>query len=247
MNQVHFNVNTQASVAMINKLQTLHKSAFPLAIRGTLNAAAFDVKQRTLDDSATQNFIRRSPTFFKRFSGVNRAQGFNINSMHADVGMTSQGVTRAQTAISHMQQVETGGQVTEGLDYLAASRTGTNLSRSVRTNKRFTKANTIRGGFKNKGTLKSRKVAAAYVALRESKFQKIKIGSRNFYRTVTSISKTKTGKVKIRSKLIYVSRSGNIKPIAATHFSREAAERTQPRIPQFFNKEAQKQINRVWK
>ncbi len=64
-----FNINTDASVMLVNKLEQLHRSAFPLAVRGTLNAAAFDVKMKTLDESATQNFERRSPTFFKRFSG----------------------------------------------------------------------------------------------------------------------------------------------------------------------------------
>ncbi len=249
-NQVTFNVNTDASVAMVERLKQLHRSGLPLAIRGTLNAAAFDVKTRTLDDSATQNFIRRSPTFFKRFSGVNRAQGFEINSMRATVGMTAgsgAGSARAQTAIQNMAKQESGGKITEGLDYLAAARTAKSLDRSVSTNKRFNKANNVRGRFKYTGTTKSRKIAAAFVALRENKYQKVKIGARNFYRQVTSISKTAKGRVKIKSRLIYVSRSGSIAPVKATHFSREAAERTQPRIPEFFNKEAQKQINRLWK
>lgn len=250
-NNVTFNVNTQASVAMVERLKQLHRSGYPLAIRGTLNAAAFDVKTRTLDDSATQNFIRRSPTFFKRFSGVNRAQGFEINSMRATVGMTAgagAGAARAQTAIHNMAKQESGGKITEGLDYLAAARTSRDLDRPVSTNKRFDRTNIVRGKFKRAGTnTKSRKVAAAYVALREDKYQKVKIGQRNFYRQVTSINKTKKGRVKIKSRLIYVSRSGSIAPVKATHFSREAAERTQPRIPQFFNVEAQKQINRLWK
>lgn len=246
-NNVTININTDASVALVNRLKSMHRSAMPLAIRGILNAAAFDVKVRTLDDSATQNFIRRSPTFFKRFSGVNRAAGFEINTMRATVGMTANGTARAQTAIMNMEKQEHGGKVTEGLDYLAASRTGSNLDRSVRAAKRFDKSNVIRGAYKYTGTTKSRKIAAAYSALRENKYQKVKIGSRNFYRTVTSISKTSKGKVRIRSKLIYVSRSGSIAPIMATHFSQEAAERTKPMIPTFFNREVQKQINRLWK
>lgn len=249
-NNVTINVNTDASVAMVERLKQLHRSGLPLAIRGTLNAAAFDVKQRTLDDSATQNFIRRSPTFFKRFSGVNRAQGFDVNSMRATVGMTAgagAGAVRVQTAIRNMEKQESGGKITEGLDYLAASRTSRDLDRPVSSNKRFDRTNVVRGRYKRAGTTKSRKVAAAYVAMRENKYQKVKIGNRNFYRIVTSVRGLKKGRVKINSRLIYVSRSGSIAPVKATHFSREAAERTQPRIPEFFNREAQKQINRLWK
>lgn len=248
---VVFNVNTQACVILVSKLEQLHKSALPLAIRGTLNAAAFDVKTRTLDESATRNFIRRSPTFFKRFSGVNRATGWNINSMHADVGMTAEGggsnELSARVAVANMEVQESGGKIDKGLDYLAASRTGGSLGNTVSAKRRWKNANIIRGGFTRNGTTKSRVVAAAYKALDTGKLQKVKINGRSFFRQVSSISKSKKGKVKIRSKLIYVTRSGRNKEITATHFSREAAQKTTPRIPRYFNVEAQKQINRLWK
>lgn len=236
---------------MVNKLEQLHKSAFPLAVRGTLNAAAFDVKMRTLDESATQNFIRRSPTFFKRFSGVNRATGWNIDTMRAEVGMTAEGggasELSARVAVKNMEVQEEGGKITEGLEYLAASRTGSDPNRLVAGSKRWKKANVIRGAFSRSGTTKSRIIAAAYMALKEKKLQAIVINGRKFYRQVTAISKTSKGKVKIRSKLIYAIRNSNQKPITATHFSREAAERTIPRIPMYFQVEAQKQIARLWK
>jgi len=246
-----FNVNTQACVVLVNKLEQLHKSALPLAIRGTLNAAAFDVKTRTLDESATKNFIRRSPTFFKRFSGVNRATGWNINSMQAEVGMTAEGggknELKARTAVANMEIQEEGGKIDKGLDYLKAARTGGSLDNTVAGKRRWKNANTIKGVFTHNGTAKSRIVAAAYMALSMGKLQKVKINGRNFYRLVTGISKSKKGKIKIRSKLIYVSRSGSNKEISATHFSREAAEKTTIRIPMYFNIEAQKQINRLWR
>lgn len=250
-NEIVININTDAYVVLVNKLEQLHRSALPLAIRGTLNAAAFDVKMRTLDESATQNFIRRSPTFFKRFSGVNRATGWNINSMRAEVGMTAEGGAAselaARVAVANMEAQEEGGKITDGLDYLAAARTSGSRDKTVAGKRRWKAANLVKGSFKRGGTTKSRMVAAAYIALSESKLQKIKINGRNFYRQVTSISKTSKGKVKIKSKLIYVSRSGNIKPVEATHFSREAAERTQPLIPTYFQLQAQKQIDRLWK
>lgn len=248
MASVHFNVNTQGALIMVEKLNQIGKSAMPLAIRGTLNGAAFDVKQRTLDESATQNFIRRTPTFFKRFSGVTRASGLNVNSMQAAVGMTAQGVSRAEIAIAHMEQQEYGGAINDGLDYLSGSRSGDPL-RKVSRSKYYNKENIVKGKFKNKGgTVKSRRVAAAFVALREDKQLRIKMGNRKFYSQVKGIFKYKKGgRVKIRSKLLSASRDGHPSKINATHFSEEAAERTQPRIPEIFNREATRQINRVWK
>jgi hypothetical protein len=90
-------------------------------------------------------------------------------------------------------------------------------------------------------------VAAAYVAMREGKYQKVKIGNRNFYRSVSSVRSLKRGGVNIRSRLMYVSRDGSVAPVKATHFSREAAERTTPKIPNFFIAEGNKQIAKVWK
>lgn len=246
MNDVTFNINTEASVLMVNKLEAIHKSAFPLAVRGTLNAAAFDVKKRTLDISATQNFIRRSPTFFKRFSAVYPATGYAVNSMKSEVGMTDQGERKAQTAIKQMVQQEIGGTINDGLDYLAASRAGNNRRKVVKS-KYYSKNRTVRGKFKYQGTTKSRKVAAAYVAFREGKQLSLKINGRRFLSEVSSITKTKKGKVNIRSKLVAVSRNGHPSKITATHFSKEAAQRTTLLMGDFFEIEAKRNIGRIWK
>ncbi|KKN42121.1 hypothetical protein LCGC14_0716250, partial [marine sediment metagenome] len=72
------NVNTDEVVRYSNKLEKLHRSAFPIAIRGTLNNAAFDVKQKTMPVSAEKEFVNRQPNFFKANSKVNMAKGFNV-------------------------------------------------------------------------------------------------------------------------------------------------------------------------
>lgn len=253
-----FNVNTQACVLLVNKLEQLHKSAFPLAVRGTLNAAAFDVKMRTLDESATQNFIRRSPTFFKRFSGVNRATGWNIDSMRAEVGMTAEGggasELSARTAVANMEVQEEGGKITEGLEYLPGARVSGDADKLVRKNMRWNSSNVItkaRASYSVKthklwkSTTKSRIIAEAYMALQTGKLQQVFVNGRRAYRQVTAISKTAKGKIKITSKLISIARNSSQKPLTATHFSREAAERTIPRIAGYFNEQAQKQIDRI--
>ncbi|KKL54819.1 hypothetical protein LCGC14_2261580, partial [marine sediment metagenome] len=80
------NVNTDKVVVFSNKLEKLHRSAFPIAIRGALNNAAFDVKKNTMPVSAEKEFTIRRKNFFKANSRVNMAKGFNVRTMQAMIG-----------------------------------------------------------------------------------------------------------------------------------------------------------------
>lgn len=69
-------------------LKSMRKSDFPLAIRGTLNDLAFDVKKRTMPHEFKDQFDIRRPTFLKSHSGVERCDNtFNINAMSSKVGI----------------------------------------------------------------------------------------------------------------------------------------------------------------
>lgn len=83
---MQINVNNNEVVKYTVKLEKLRKSALPNAIRGTLNDAAFDVKQKTMPVQAKADFINRSPNFFKANSRVEKAVGFDVNSMRSTVG-----------------------------------------------------------------------------------------------------------------------------------------------------------------
>lgn len=254
-----FNVNTQACVVLVNKLEQLHRSALPLAVRGTLNDMAFDVKTRTLDASAKTSFLHhRSPTFFKRFSGVNRATGWNIEAMHADVGMTAEGggasELAARMAVKNMEQQEEGGKIDTGLDYLKAARGGNN-DNTVRGKRRWSGMGKLSNGnftWKGKqalngGTTKSRMINSMFMSAATGKVMLVKQGGRNLYILVDSIKKLKSGKFDIKSKLLYISRNDNNKAVTATHFSRRAAMTTVQRTNEFWIKNAQKQIDRIMK
>lgn len=240
------NINTDAFVVLANKLEQLNRSALPVAVRQTLNAAAFDVKNKSLQDSANKNFIRRSPNFFKTFSGVNKATGWSINSMQAAVGMTDQGKVSARTAVSHMDIQEQGGAIKTGADYLSAARGGNNASK-VRRSNYFDKSKLISGELTRPGTAKSNMVAMAFMAAKLKKNISINTANGRYLISVSSINKTKDGGIKINSKLMMKDRSGKPVNIAATHFSREAAAVTVSRMTGFYLKEAQKQFERVLK
>jgi hypothetical protein len=242
------NINTDACVVFTDRLERLSRSALPVAVRQTLNNAAFDVKQRTLPESGRNNFVTRSPNFIKAFSRVDKAEGFSMNNMKAVVGMTDNGKASARTAVANMEKQEVGGKVDNGLDYLKSSRNGGTVNGRVRKVNYYDKSKVISGRSRvgrNRGSVKSKFVARAYRALKEGKpmfFNSIK---GNYLMKVTSIRKTKKGKLKINSKLLIKDRKGEPATIGATHFTREAAEKTITRLPALFQKEAEKQYSRA--
>lgn len=242
-----FNVNTSAAIELSYKLEKLTRAAFPLAVRGTLNAAAFDMKTNTLQESAKRNFIQRAPTFFRRFSAVNKANGLDVNTMQAEIGMTNQGEEKAQTPVRQLLQQEVGGDIGSGLDYLKGARGGS-LTRRVVRSQYFDRSRVVEGQFKRATTQKSKFVASAYVSLREKK--RLTFAGRDgrkFTVQVTSIRKTKKGKITINTKLLYVNRDGKPVKIRATHFSQEAAMLTVRSMPAFYQAEAEKQFAKALK
>jgi hypothetical protein len=240
------NINTDAFVVLANKLERLNRSALPVAVRQTLNDAAFDVKQKTLQESASKNFIRRSPNFFKAFSAVNKADGFNINQMKAEVGMTDRGKVSARTAVKHMDLQEEGGATAEGAAYLRAARAGNNAGK-VRRSNYFDKSKLVHGALKRPGSAKSNFVAMAFIAAKEKKNISIKTSRGRFLVSVSNVRKLKNGAIKITSKLLMKDRAGKPAHITATHFSREAAQMTVNKIPGFWLKQAEKQFERALK
>jgi hypothetical protein len=110
---VKINIDTDAFKIYTNKLQKLHKSAYPVAIRETLNNLAFDLKTNTMLKYAKSTFIERKKNFFKANSRVEKATGFNINDMGADVGFVSSGLHNESTnyAVRDLEQQEHGGSI----------------------------------------------------------------------------------------------------------------------------------------
>ncbi len=238
-------INADANVAIALKLEMMSRSAFPVAIRQTLNAAAFDMKTKTLQESANRNFIKRSPNFFKTFSKVNKATGFNVKTMNSIVGLTAHGVQSAETAVKNMNQQEAGGKITKGIDYLKAARNGSNRRRVQKAN--YFKVNSFLTGPSIRRTKSSQYVAEAYMAMKTGSLIKYKARSgKEFFAKVVGISSSiKRRTLNIKTKLLYESR-GTVK-IKATHFVREAAVVTHNKMPEFFRIEAEKQFARYWK
>lgn len=85
---ITLDIDSSAVVVYTNKLEKLHRSGLPVAIRTALNSAAFDVKQNTMPRSATR-FINRTTNFFRANSSVQMASGFDVKNMQSVVGFVS--------------------------------------------------------------------------------------------------------------------------------------------------------------
>jgi len=88
------NINASETVKLTNKLEKLHRSAMPLAVRATLNDAAF-MARRLIIKNFKSNFIIRNRTFIQSHAAANKCQNtFDINRMQSDAG-TIKGKTGA--------------------------------------------------------------------------------------------------------------------------------------------------------
>lgn len=105
---MELNVNTDAAIQLTAKLEKLHRSAFPSAVRNTLNDLAFEAKKQ-IPLEANDQFTIRQKNLFNRFSIVEKASGFNVGSMVSKVGIDGSKLT---TIAEGLEKQETGGTIT---------------------------------------------------------------------------------------------------------------------------------------
>lgn len=83
-----FTVDSYDVSVITKKLQELHRSDYPLAVRGAINAVAKDMKEDTLQKSFNKNFNISRNTFLKSHSGYRLSPNtFDINKMQSECGI----------------------------------------------------------------------------------------------------------------------------------------------------------------
>lgn len=235
------NVNCNAMIALTSKLERLNKTAFPAAVRSSLSDCAFEMKKVNILASAEKNMVIRNKAFFKRYTGVKRATGNNVNSMYSEVGFQDRGEQKAKKAVNKgMEANEVGGDDGDGAMYMKDSRTSGSMRKGVRRNSRFNKSKIAKT--KSNATFMQR----AWTSLKDNAPVFIKTSKGNFLVQVTSMDKN-AGKTDVKMKWLMRSRSKNHAHAHATHFVREAALVTQKMIPEFYLKNAEYQFNKVLK
>lgn len=130
-----FHIDTQAIIGHMVRLEVMHKSALPVVVRQTLNAAAFRTKTETMPAESAV-FIHRKPTFFIANSKVVPATGLAINAMGALVGFKPKDADRSHS-VEDLEKQEDGGIIhNRAFVALPAGRTGNVWQGLIRTKNR---------------------------------------------------------------------------------------------------------------
>lgn len=246
-----FSVNTDAVIAYTAKLERINKSAFPIAVRATLNDGAFAMKKTNILASAKTNMHIRNQAFFRKFTGVERATGYKINEMSSQVGFinTDADPIKGIKAIHGMEENEIGGIDNTGAMYMKKARTGNSANKLVRKGARFNKSNLASlssSKIKNNGFMKS-----ALASLEQKKPVFIKTSNGSFLVQVKSISSLikgkRKGKLDIKLDFLMRGRRQHEAHIKATHFNRQAALSTAKEMEGFYVKNAEYQFERELK
>lgn len=244
---MQFNVNTTATVKFTNKLEKIQKSALPVAIRSTLNDAVFDVKTRTMPESAKSKFVQRRKNFFTANSKFEGAKGFSINSMKATVGFYENKLTNAATnyAVKDLEQQEHSGTI-DGKAFIPMNPARVGGKGAVRANARLKAVrekgiiNTSNAKGVNYGQMFIKSVIHAGVG----GYVLGMFNGKEILWRVNSINRTDSGQLKLTA--LYSVQAGRSVHVEKTEFMKEASLRTESRLPEFYAKNANKQLQKYY-
>ncbi len=246
MSRPTLNVNTDAVILLTAKLERLNKSAFPSAVRSTLNDSAFEMKGKNILESAKKNMTVRNKTVFKKFTGVKKATGFDVKSMQSEVGFIPKDGVKGGKVPEGMEKNEVGGSDNTGAMYMKDSRTSNSRNRLVRRKARFDKSSLAKGRVRTKKRVSNTMNLISSFEEKKPIFIETKKGK--FLVEVTDMSYNMgTKKHDFKVKWLMRSRKKNVADIKATHFNQEAAIKTSKQIDEFYNKNATFQFNKVLK
>lgn len=236
------NINSDAVVSYTNTLEKLHKSALPVAIRETLNSAAFDVKKNTMPLSAKKSFIERQPTFFKANSKVDKSTGFNVNTMKSTVGFFENKLINGTTnySINDLEDQEEGGTINmKTFIPTIYARKGNSKRGLVKPNFRLNKIR--EKGLINANKLPGKNERQKYlIAANKAGVGGFVIYKRMLWRINSLKQKSKVERTPIYS----VSKGRNIK-VKSTQFMKLASLKTAKNMTGYYLGHAKKQIDRL--
>lgn len=217
---MRLDVNTDRVIAFTDRLESISERALPMAVKQTLNQAAFDTKKQ-VPITAQSLFITRNKSFFRSLTFVNMVtESGDINKMKSEVGINS---GRLPKVAEGLEAQETGGTIRDrNLIPMVQSRT------SESNEKRVRKANLL----KNVKISKSRRKGTG------TGFIMIKKGSKG-----TIFSTTNRGG-KRSLKPIYSYQAGRAVNVKKAPFMSMASLQSQRMLPANFIKNAERTIQR---
>lgn len=236
---IELNVDADAFVIYTNKLEKLPKSAFPNAVRGTLNGLAFDVKKNTMPDEADRNFTIRQRNFFKANSRVEMARGSNVDSMKSVVGFVALG--GSNQAIEDLEKQEHGG-IIGGRSFIPTdfSRTGKSPQRLVARRHRLGNIKNVVRTDEAKGKTPGQKFVKSVVHAGKGGH----ILHDDMLFRVDRLQRAGSN-WKFKLTPIYSFKQGRSVRVSATRFMEKAVKRTTKGMEKMYFKEAERQFKKV--
>lgn len=207
------------------------------------------MKKKEILGSAKQNMTVRNPSFFRKFTGVKKATGFNVNSMYSEVGFknTDPNPIKGKKAIEGMESNEVGGSDSSGAMYLGKARTSNTLKKLVRRKARFDKSKISKGTSSFRKSKKLSNVQNMMASAKENAPTFIETSKGRFLVQVRSIGKKSDGKLNIKLDFLMRGRKKFKATAKGTHFNQEAAIKTSKQIDEFYLRNATHQFNKVLK
>lgn len=262
---MRIDVNTDKLKDYTKKLKSLGKSAFPVAVRQTLNDAAFNVKLQTMPKSADKAFVNREKNFFKANSKALPAEGMNVSTMHSDVGFFENKLNIKSTnyAVKDLEEQEYGGSIDKkSFIPLNTARKSNSAGKVVKTNARISQIKTkeiiktsavgkTRTGKRMAVTSKKQRfIRAAIVAKQLHGNDAYVLGNRNANgsRTLSLINKVKfkkkTSQIDISRTPLYNVKKGRMVAVKATSFMKRASYETSINMDEMYIKRAQERFKK---
>lgn len=238
---MRIDINSDALVVHTAKLERMRKYDLPLAIRGTLNSAAFDMKTKTIPISAGRNFVQRKKTFFKSKSRVKTAQGFDIKTMESVVGFVGD-----DQAIDNLEQQESGG-VIGGRSYIPQkpARISNSQKKAVRANARLSRIKNIVDPRKVGGANDKERFVKSVIHAGKGGHVLGEVRGKRVLWRVNSLKRTSDGKFKLTP--LYSYKDGRTVNVRATRFMTEASDITKKKLDELYYQNAQRRYDKAMK
>ena len=230
----YFNINDSGIVAYTNKLEKMHRSDLPLAVRGALNEAAFQTKTKFIPQEFDENFEERKKNFLRSHSAFNRsANTFDIHKMSSEAGV----IQGKSNAGDNLEKQEFGGTI-NNRDYIPMDPARSGKSNKKLVSKRFYLKN-IKPQKGKKRTESQEFIKAAIMA-----------GKGGFVRyddylfSIRTIRKPNRESIFIKADPVYSFKQGRSVSITKKPFIKPAGEKAAELIPQYFLEQANRRINK---
>lgn len=242
---MQLNINNDEVVKFTNKLEKMHRSALPVAIRGALNNAAFDVKTNTMPKNAADNFVSRQANFFKANSRVSMASGFDVNNMEAVVGFVSTSLKGGNNyAVKDLEQQEYGGTI-RGKSFipLRSARSSSSDNKAVRPSNRISNIRKIVNARNAKGVNDKQKFVKSVLFAGVGGHVLGDIKGKQILWRVNSLNKTSGGNFKLTA--LYSYENGRSVKVSNRGFMRESSVQSGKKIDSYFIAQAEKQFAKL--